>query len=109
MYGGYRPPSVTPNVGQLQQPSKTDDERVAREKDSIHAFRIHDALRMGWFKNNADLMERFNMLLRTVKNKKQIHHIHMLSVDPVRQVRMTTNQYNLQDFHQSGLLHQQEH
>ena len=71
MYGGYRPPSVTPNVG----PSKTDDERVAREKASVDAFR--DALRMGWFKNNADLMERFNMLLRTVKNKKQIHtHPH---------------------------------
>ena len=94
-------------MGQLQQPSKTDDERVAREQASVDAF--HDALRMGWFKNNADLMERFNMLLRTVKNKKQIHHIHMLSVDPVRQVRMTTNQYNLRDFHQSGLLLQQEH
>ena len=78
--GGYRPPSVKLGVAQLQPPSTTDEERVVREKASVEAF--HDALRMGWFKNNIDLMERFNMLLRTVKDKKQIHCIHMLSVDP---------------------------
>ena len=53
---------------------------MAREKASVNVFR--DALRMGWFKNDTDLMERFNMLLRTVKDKKQIHHIYMLSVNP---------------------------
>ena len=84
MYRGYRPPSVTLGVSQLQPPSTTNEEilraLVAREKASVDVFR--DTLRMGVFKNYTDLMEWFNMLLRMVKDKKQIHRIHMLSVDP---------------------------
>ena len=70
VYGGYRLPSVTLGVGRLQPPSTTDEERVAREKASVDAFR--DALRMGWFKNDTDLMERFIMLLRTVTRNRSI-------------------------------------